>query len=605
MNDREQIKFGADQRPETEEKKEAPVVQESPKFIRDRMQAQAATEVASFQKECTQRLEAAQTRAASEELAIDDGDKDELSALNQDVENAQNEFTKDLKEYPQTQPETEERSPQIPSPIPPADSVKSNIEKPPKDYAGITRAKDKEINESKQRKAIEFQELQKKHEEAEKRLFGLGKIFGRKQRKGEIEDLLGEINFLEESDKENLRQAWNNFAEIQEDANRRELLLRNGSITKDEAQTAPDDLIWNKLLELAKRVERDAEEAQKINRGISEGILDISEAQSPQAKELLDQREEEILSHHYEERGSGDQEKKDKLNWNHLAFIRRTDVLPIFDPESGRVYVHRPITDIKDYFNPHFARPTTHWGLQEPASNPGMGEGKYGTDYIVFTNGKKMVKENGKPLNLFAQDTYWTHDLVLPQGSVIFTKNVVDTQIITLYKKAGVEIITIPEKQDLNRTVEEFSSKEGYNLSLAEPGYDYDAVMEFANENRLRYGKQEGDESEETVQRIAKIISLIKFNNTDDLSRDDRWYIKNFYRDRLKKDGLGSDQNIEEQVKTVDIEEAQEIKPWLKKEIIIQYQDLLSFLRSRQHLAIFQEQLQKVESLMDPVIEKL
>jgi hypothetical protein len=493
--------------------------------------------------------------------------------------------------------------------VPRSDSVRSKIENPPTDYAGITRTNNKELKESKQKKEVELQELRTKHKEAEKRLFGIGEFFGRKQRKREIEGLLSEINFFEESDKENLRQAWNNFTEIQEDANRRELLLRNSSITKEEAQTAPDDLIWNKLLELAERVERDAEEAREINRGIDEGTLNTVEAQSPQAKEILNQREEEILSHHYEERGYGDQERKDKLNWNHIAFVRRTNILPALDPESGRAYVHRPITDIENSLDPHFARPTTHWGLQRPAYDPNtFGGGGYGTEYIIFTDGKQMVEENGPPRNLYEEDTYWTQDLVLPKGSVIFTKKILDTQTMDLYKKSGVEIMTIPGDKDMRKIIEDFSHNKGYNPGLASAGFDHSALQDFAKEKGLRYGLHEGDESDAAVHRLADIDELRKLYDSNDLSKIDRLYIKRFYGDRLKGEkGWWSEDNqqIARLAEEFSNKEAQEIKPWLKKEIIGQYQDLLSFLRSRQNIATFQEQLKKIESKTGPIIEKL
>lgn len=595
MTNVEQIKFSPEQKPQIQENQETPVVQESADDFWKRMAGQAGQEVSNFQKEGQKGLEAAETRAASEELVIDDADRNELNELNQEAENARGEFSGAIGEDKQA--------------IPQVDTVKRNIENPPADYAGATRTKNREINESKQEKEAELQELHNSHEKAEKRLFGIGKLFGRKEREREIKVLLADINFLEQSDKENLRQAWNNFQNIQEDANRRELLLRNSYITKEQAETAPDDIIWKKLLELAEQVESDAEEAQKINRGIYESTLSISEAQSPQAKELLDRREEEILSHRYEERGSGDQERGDKLNWNHLAFIRRTDVLPIFDPESGRVYVHRPITDIKDYFNPHFDRPTTHWGLQRPAYDPNtFGGGGYGTEYIIFTDGKQMVEENGLPRSLYEEDTYWAHDLVLPKGSVIFTKKILDTQTMDLYKKSGVEITIIPENEDMRKIIEGFSQSKGYNPGLAKAGFDHSALQGLAQENGLRYGLHEGDESDAAVHRLADIIEIMKLYNSDDPSKIDRLYVKHFYGERLKGEKgwwSGDNQQIAGLAEEFSNKETQEIKSWLKKEIVIQYQDLVSFLRSRQHIAIFQEQLQKVESLMGPVIEKL
>ena len=102
-----------DQKPEAEAKKEAPVVQESPEVLNARLNArienQAANEVANFQNEGSQRLEAAEARAAPEGLAIENSDKTALSGLGQKAENARQEFVAEISE----------RSPQMPPPFTP------------------------------------------------------------------------------------------------------------------------------------------------------------------------------------------------------------------------------------------------------------------------------------------------------------------------------------------------------------------------------------------------------------------------------------------------------------------------------------------------------
>jgi len=105
MNDREQIKFNSEQKPETEAKKEAPAVQESPEALRDRMGNQAASELATFQKEGNQRLEAAETRAASEGLTIDNSDKATLRGLNGEADHVRQELVNEISDrLPQTPP---------------------------------------------------------------------------------------------------------------------------------------------------------------------------------------------------------------------------------------------------------------------------------------------------------------------------------------------------------------------------------------------------------------------------------------------------------------------------------------------------------------------
>lgn len=112
MNDREQIKFSSEQKPEAEGKKEAPTTQETPEVLRDRMEKQATGDVAIFRKEGNQRLGTIETRAVSEGLAIDHGDKAALNGLNQEAENACQELMGEISDRKSSSAEIETRSSQ-------------------------------------------------------------------------------------------------------------------------------------------------------------------------------------------------------------------------------------------------------------------------------------------------------------------------------------------------------------------------------------------------------------------------------------------------------------------------------------------------------------
>lgn len=98
-----------DQKTEAEAKKETPEIQKSPEILKNQIENQAAGAVANFQKENNQRLEAAETRAASKELTIDSNDKNALSGLAQEAETAKQELFAKISE----------RSPQMPPPFTP------------------------------------------------------------------------------------------------------------------------------------------------------------------------------------------------------------------------------------------------------------------------------------------------------------------------------------------------------------------------------------------------------------------------------------------------------------------------------------------------------
>jgi hypothetical protein len=172
-------------------------------------------------------------------------------------------------------------------------------------------------------------------------------------------------------------------------------------------------------------------------------------------------------------------EIKPEIGFENIVFVRKNDYLPDF--EDGKVVEKTWFERTKDEEIPSL-RMTTHWTLNEGVGSHMMGNWE-NSPVTIVAPGKQTIEKNGLPQNLYSVDTFWTHGIELPKGSVIIEKSGNFDQRVEV--RGGVDIIHISEDENANQILSLVIKKMGYSQieggthASNEHGFD-DKIRELA-----------------------------------------------------------------------------------------------------------------------------
>lgn len=200
-----------------------------------------------------------------------------------------------------------------------------------------------------------------------------------------------------------------------------------------------------------------------------------------------------------------------EIDWEHLVFVRATDVVPKI--KNGSIVVETPYSGTKSKsISEVDPRTTTHWAVNHHVrSSPGgwRREGSEQLPFIIIAPGKGMREKNPKPRNFADVDTFWDQDLTLPENTVIVRQPGTEIRI-PQSMKGKIHIID----RDPNKSAEEDIAdiidrlgftpiKGGYNYSKTEGVAE--VFDRFASKEGLESGIHQVDETNRFEKNYSQL----------------------------------------------------------------------------------------------------
>ncbi len=115
------------------------------------------------------------------------------------------------------------------------------------------------------------------------------------------------------------------------------------------------------------------------------------------------------------DREPGVMRDNEPIKWSELSFVRAVVDL---DKQMKIVDGKLLSTSVLNSSKGEIPRLTVHWALNHLVANHLYGDWSE-ADLIIISPGDKIVSENGVPDNLNAVDTFWSNDVLIPEGSVL------------------------------------------------------------------------------------------------------------------------------------------------------------------------------------------
>lgn len=158
--------------------------------------------------------------------------------------------------------------------------------------------------------------------------------------------------------------------------------------------------------------------------------------------------------------GTFDIKEGQDVELDNIVFIRTTDYCPV--ERGGKLVVETPYEATKNEEDEDKValRLTTHWTTNHKVSSHMMGNWE-GSPYTILSPGKKMVEANGIPLNLYPIDTFWNHNLELPEGTTML--RVGEDAGERLEIKNGINIIHLRPDEPVDSVISMVMKRMGYS----------------------------------------------------------------------------------------------------------------------------------------------
>ncbi|MBN1168642.1 hypothetical protein JXA63_02010 [Candidatus Woesebacteria bacterium] len=145
------------------------------------------------------------------------------------------------------------------------------------------------------------------------------------------------------------------------------------------------------------------------------------------------------------------------LDWDNICFVRA-----LVNPKNQLINKNRKLVSQTaiDSSKGEIPRITQHWTINhfvtQHYSNSWVESGA-----VLLCPGKNLVESNGKPESLYAVDTFWSHDMEIPEGSMIIWLSE-KPQDIEIPKGVKSVDIRLPKKtyEELNKAQKKLEERD-------------------------------------------------------------------------------------------------------------------------------------------------
>lgn len=142
----------------------------------------------------------------------------------------------------------------------------------------------------------------------------------------------------------------------------------------------------------------------------------------------------------------------DLMDWDKICFVRSVrswDQIQVKNVDGEKRIVMPSIINSTKGEAP---RLTLHWALNHKVSAHMWGTWD-NAPITIIASGENTIKENGKPLSLYAVDTYWSKDVIVPDNSIIIYSGEIPPEFSDLkgiFIKSPVGIDEIQKSHEVN-----------------------------------------------------------------------------------------------------------------------------------------------------------